>query len=61
MCLGKEVEEMYCELEELINIIVEDLEQEERELFLHHLELNRNKSEEELLKDAEEWRKFSQF
>lgn len=52
---------MYCELEELINIIIEDLEQEERELFLHHLELNRNKSKEELLRDAEEWRKFSQF
>lgn len=52
---------MYCELEELINIIVEDLEQEERELFLYHLELNRNKSKEELLKDAEEWRELSQF
>lgn len=52
---------MYCELEELIYIIVEDLEQEERELFLHHLELNRNKSEEELLRDAEEWRELSQF
>ena len=52
---------MYCELEELINIIVEDLEQEERELFLHHLELNRNKSKEELLRDAEEWRELSQF
>ena len=61
MCLGKEVEEMYRELEELINIIVEDLEQEERELFLHHLELNMNKSKEELLRDAEEWRKYSQF
>lgn len=61
MCLGKEVEEMYREIEELINIIVEDLEQEERELFLHHLELNRNKSEEELLRDAEEWRELSQF
>ena len=61
MCLGKEVEEMYRELEELINIIVEDLEQEERELFLHHLELNMNKSKEELLRDAEEWRELSQF
>ena len=61
MCLRKEVEEMYRELEELINIIVEDLEQEERELFLHHLELNMNKSKEELLRDAEEWRELSQF
>lgn len=61
MCLRKEVEEMYCVLEELINIIVEDLEQEERELFLHHLELNMNKSKEELLRDAEEWRELSQF
>ena len=52
---------MYCELEELINIIVEDLEQEERELLLHHLELNMNKSEEELVRDAEEWRELSQF
>ena len=58
MCLGKEVEEMYCELEELINIIIEDLEQEERELFLHHLELNMNKSEEELLREV---RELSQF
>ena len=49
---------MYCELEELINIIIEDLEQEERELFLHHLELNRNKSEEELLREV---RELSQF